>query len=339
MLVRPAIDDDLILACLNDAYGLDICQLTFLPLGADVNTAVFRAVSSGGTSYFLKLRKGTFDETSVAVPHYLKTQGFASIIAPLATRDDQLWLSLEPFKIILYPYIEGRDGYEAALSDAQWRIFGAALRAIHMAQLPAVLSRLIPRESFSPQWREMVKTFQAQVEETAYPDPVAASLAMFMKSRREEINRLVERAGELGSALQARPLELVLCHSDMHAGNLLLGVQDTLYIVDWDNLTYAPKERDLALVGGCPTWSNAREEACFYQGYGGVALDPLALVYYRYERIIQDIAAFCQQLLLTDEGGKDRAQSLLYFTGQFLPGHEVEIAFNTERNLDHKIYE
>ena len=45
--------------------------------------------------------------------------------------------------------------------------------------------------------------------------------------------------------------------------------------------------------------------ALFYQGYGQAAVDQTVLAYYRYERIVQDIAAYCQQLLLTDEGGAD----------------------------------
>jgi spectinomycin phosphotransferase len=95
----------------------------------------------------------------------------------------------------------------------------------------------------------------------------------------------------------------------------------------------APKEKDLMFIGGCYLWNSARVEALFYQGYGQAEIDAMALAYYRYERIIEDIAAFCQQLLLTSEGGKDREQSYLYFTSQFLPNHEVEIVFKTDRLL------
>ena len=154
-----------------------------------------------------------------------------------------------------------------------------------------------------------------------------------MQARRGEINHLVERAGQLGLALQDRSLELVLCHADIHAGNLLIGPNDALYIVDWDEPILAPKERDLMFIGGgvANEWNSARPEALFYKGYGQTKVDLMALAYYRYERIIQDIAAFCEQLLLTIEGGEDREQSYLYFTGQFLPNHEVEIANKTDK--------
>jgi spectinomycin phosphotransferase len=158
---------------------------------------------------------------------------------------------------------------------------------------------------------------------------VAAELAAFMKVKRDEIRHLVERASRLALAIQARPLELVLCHSDIHAGNLHITPDGLLYIVDWDNPVLAPKERDLMHFGGSAVWNSAHA-ALFYQGYGQVEIDRKALAYYRCERIIQDIAEFCKQLLLTDEGGANRQQSLIWFTGQFLPGHEVEIANNME---------
>ena len=330
MLEKPDLQDRLIISRLQNEYGLNVNQITFLPLGADVNTAVFRVVTVDETAYFLKLRKGDFNNITVTVPQFLKTLGIQSIIAPLETRDHQRWTNVEEYKMILYPVIEGQNGYEVSLSNQQWLGFRTALKGIHTAQLPANLIKFIPRETYSPQWREMVKTFQSQIEENAFNDPTAAKLAALMKTKRNEISSFVMCAEELGFALQSRSLPFVLCHSDIHAGNLLIGANDALYIVDWDNPILAPKERDLTLIGGCDIWHNARVEALFYRGYGQRNVDLMALAYYRYERIIQDIAAFCQQLLLTGEGGKDREQGFRYFATQFLPNHEVDIAFKTD---------
>jgi spectinomycin phosphotransferase len=102
--------------------------------------------------------------------------------------------------------------------------------------------------------------------------------------------------------------------------------------VDWDNPILAPQERDLMFMGAGigHALPGGREEVLFFQGYGHVEVDRMALAYYRYERIIQDIAAFCKQLFLTVEGGDDREQAYQYFIGQFLPNHEVEIANKTD---------
>ena len=74
MLTKPDIPDKLIISRLQEEYGLHIAQLTFLPLGADTGTAVYRVVADDGTAYFLKLRKG-FAEIVVTVPLFLKSQG------------------------------------------------------------------------------------------------------------------------------------------------------------------------------------------------------------------------------------------------------------------------
>ena len=88
-------------------------------------------------------------------------------------------------------------------------------------------------------------------------------------------------------------------------------------------------------VGG--VWRDAQEEAWFYQGYGRTEIDPLALAYYRYERIVADIAAYGEQLLLTDEGGADRAQGLRFFLDSFLPHNVVEIAYRTDQGPLHTL--
>lgn len=333
MLEKPAVPDQLIIDFVEGEYNLRAHTLEFLPLGADVNTAVYRLVTQDERDYFLKLRKGGFDPITVRLPQYLHAQGIKAVIAPLETANRSGWALLKPYVMILYPYIDGKNGYQVGLSDSQWLEFGSALKSIHSSHVPEALAQGFPSETYSPRWRKLVSRFQVQVEQDSFTDPVAAQLAMFMKSKKGEISRLVRRAGELAGVLKVRSLPVVLCHSDIHAGNLLVAADGALYIVDWDNPCLAPRERDLLLVGGCDLWNNERQKALFYQGYGEMKLDGTALAYYRHERIIQDIAEFCKQLLWSQDGGMDREQSLEYFTGQFLPGHEVDLAFESDRSL------
>lgn len=335
MLEKPDLPDEEILSRLRAEFGLPFIQLTFLPLGADVNTAAYRAVIAGETSYFLKLRTGNFDEASLAVPIFLKSQGVDPVLAPLQTLTGQHCAELGHIRLILYPFIEGQDAYQVQLSDQQWLVFGAALRALHTIHLPPALTRQIQTETYSPRFRQQVTQFQAQIMHTQYHESVAAQLAAFMQSHRLEISRVVARAEHLAASLRANPLPCVLCHSDLHPGNLLLTPAGELYIVDWDAPILAPKERDLMFIGGGvgSLWNTPREIACFYQGYTQIQPDPLALTYYRYERIVQDIAAYCEQLLLSSAGGEDRQQSLRYLISNFLPGQTIEIADQTAAAL------
>jgi spectinomycin phosphotransferase len=337
MIEKPTIPDELIASCTQAEYGLEVAKMTFLPLGYDVNTAVYRVQAQNGVDHFLKLRIGKFDPITVLIPHLLNSQEIHTVIPPIETKSGQLFGRFEDFTIILYPFIPGKDGYQVPLTSENWFELGWTLRKVHTARVPPSMAASIPYEVFDRQWREWVKFFQVQIEERTYPEPVAKRLSVFMKSKRHDIDRMVRRAEQLAHELCQQPLNLVLCHSDAHPGNYLIADSGELYLVDWDNPIFAPKERDLmffgsGMVGDQP---GGLEEISFYRGYGPVEVNQNALAYYRYERIIQDIAEFCKQLLLTSEGGEDREQALEYFTGSFLPGHVVEVAFLTNKLANH----
>jgi spectinomycin phosphotransferase len=336
MLEKPDFSDENIVAGLRDDYGLLVVQITFLPPGADTNTAVYRAVAADGTPYFVKLRRGNFDELSVKLPKFLSDQNIRHIIPPTTTKAGQLYAPLGDFKLILYPFVEGRDGYVVKLSERHWRELGATLKRLHTTVMPPALKRHIQQETYTPQWRATVRTFLERIESETYADPIASELAAFLQARRDELLALVARTERLALMLQAQPPQLVLCHSDIHAGNILIEVNESLYIVDWDNPILAPKERDLMFIGGGQGFvgrTAREEEALFYQGYGQAQIDSIALSYYRYERIIQDIALFCEQIFLTTDGGADRAPALRYLQSNFLPNGTLAIAYQSDQTL------
>ena len=118
MLEKPNIPDERIISRLQEEYNLPITKLAFLPLGADLGTAVYRVVADDGTLYFLKLRKG-FEEIVVTVPLFLKSQGIKEIIAPFETKSNQGWADFGEYKMMLYPFIEGKNGFQMDLTDVQ----------------------------------------------------------------------------------------------------------------------------------------------------------------------------------------------------------------------------
>lgn len=313
MLEKPDLPDESVVACLANHYGLQVVYMTFLPLGADGNTAVYRAVTSDNTVYFVKLRRGSFNQTSVTIPKYLNDLGMKQIIPALTTRSGQLWADLPPFTLTLYPFVEGHNGFEVDLSDQQRIEFGAALKNFHTARIPETLSAEIHRETFSPQWRNKVRLFLEWIENGTFIEPVAVELATFLKNKRQETVELVNQSEQLAQVLQSQNLEFILCHADIHAWNLLIDVKGSLYLVDWDTLIFAPKERDLMFIGaglGGNGHTFQEEQRLFYQGYGATEINPIGIAYYRCERIIEDIAVYCEQLLLSEEGGEDRQEGL-----------------------------
>jgi len=338
MLTKPNISDQLIISRLQEEYDLRVTEFAFLPIGADSRTAVYRLVTDSGTAYFLKLRRN-FNDIIVRVPMFLRDSGVQEIVIPSETRSSQHWADFGEYKIILYPFIDGKDGFERELTDQHRRTLGAAFRKIHTAQVPPELFESIRKETFSTEWRDDMKSYQAQVEKKVFAEPTAAKLAEFMKTKQSEITRLIERAEQLAAEFQSKPLELALCHTDIHGGNILIrtdGQLPVLYIVDWDDPILALKERDLMFIGGGidGIWKTKREVDKFYEGYGKTDLNLKALAYYRYERVIEDLVVICEQVLLTVEGGADRERSLGWFTSNFEPGSTIAIAEKTDKLIE-----
>ncbi|MGH2975951.1 MAG: phosphotransferase, partial [Solirubrobacterales bacterium] len=276
---------------------------------------------------------------AVTVPAFLHAQGIAQVMAPRETTSRQLWSSGHGFTWILYPFFAGHNGFERPLTAAQWVTLGRSLRAVHSVALPPAHASRVPREDYAPRWRDTVMGYDQQVEARVYDDvndPFARRLAAFWRTKRDDIRAMVERAGQLAQALRTRPNApdaFVLCHADLHAGNVLLSTQDDhdLAIVDWDAPIFAPRERDLMFIGGGigAIWDSAREEALFYQGYGATEIDPVALSYYRYERIVEDVAAYGEQIFEAQGSVEDREHGLKGTIGQFDPGRVVSIAHRT----------
>jgi spectinomycin phosphotransferase len=338
MLEKPDFQDATIADWLLDHYGLRIVEVEFLPTGYQ-NTAAYRVVAEDDRSYFLKLRRDVFEETSVTVPVFLRDLGIRQIIAPIATRSRQYWAYLDDFNVILYPFVDGYNAFKVALTEHQWIDFGSALKRIHSTLLPPELSSHIQCETYSREWSEQVKVLLERAEKDKFDEPVAAQLAVFMTTKASEILHLVRRAEQLSLILQMQSPEFVLCHSDIHAGNILCNADGGIYIVDWDNPILAPKERDLMFVSGGVggIWNSTQEEALFYRGYGKTQINPVALAYYRFERILQDIGPYAEQLLLKDASSKDRVRTLQGIVSFFLPNGVVEMAYKAEKTLPQEL--
>jgi spectinomycin phosphotransferase len=333
VLTKPDIADREIVACLAANYDLVVDWIEFLPLGADQNSAVYRVVAADEAVYFLKLWRDSYDELAVALPRFLSGLGIEQIIAPLATNSGALSASLDNFKTILYPFVAGRNGYETKMPAGQWGAFGDALRKVHAAELPTALLVRIRRESFSGRWREAVRGHLARAQGDGFADARAEALAAYLASKDDEIRYLVERAERLALAFQRRSPQFVLCHADIHAGNLLLGEDGGLAIVDWDEAILAPKERDLMSIGGGLMggwWTAEEEEALFYPAYGEAEVDPVGLAYYRYARIIEDIALISERIFTAAGSIEDRELFFGYLKANFQPDDTIEMAYRVD---------
>lgn len=340
MLEKPQLADELIVDSLLQNYGLQVTEVTFLPIGNDATSWVYQLVDTTATSYFLKVKSTKPHEPALVVPRLLKNRGVNQIAAPLPTVNQTLWSTAADFALILYPFIEGDTGMEKGLTPSQWSEFGAVLRQIHTTIPSDVELSTMKTESFICPFRQTVLHLQLRINHGDVRDPVQAELAQFWRNHQDEIDHLVRRTEELGESCRAIAAPQVICHADIHTANVLIANNGQLFIVDWDETLLAPVERDLMFIGG----TVAREQAkhgkvishgseslsateLFYQGYGQADPNPCIISYYRYEWVVQEIGDYGRRVFLMDELGEEtRLDSLNGFVALFEPGDVVDAA-------------
>lgn len=302
-----------------------------------MNASLYKAETRSGLSYFVKLKRGHDYDISVKILAILQLSGIQQIIPPIKMIHGELTQNLDDFTLTVYPFVDGQNGFCYHLADDQWVTLGEVLRRVHEFEVPLSIKELIRKEDYSDKWREVVRSLDAHIDGNLTGDETTMKLQAFMKKQRAVIRRLRDRAESLSQKIQEQHPEFVLCHSDIHAGNVLIDNNGSLFIVDWDEPIMAPKERDLMFIGGgvANVWNNPHEEEFFYKGYGKTNINRTILAYYRHERIVQDIAEYGQALLMT-QSGKDRLEMYKQFIGMFEPNGVVDIAFKTDEEVPMK---
>lgn len=144
---------DLIITCLSTNYGIEDITLTFLPLGADTNASIYKAQTLDQKSYFIKLKRGHHHDISVEIVELLKSAGIREIIPPVKTIHNRTTQRIDDFTLIVYPFVEGQNGFNRNLTNDQWTTLGKALRQVHEVEVPLPVQNQIRRETYSEKWR------------------------------------------------------------------------------------------------------------------------------------------------------------------------------------------
>lgn len=302
----PKLNPDVLSDALAANYGLFAASITFLPLGYDANAAVYRVEAVHGSSYFLKVRFGPNNVTGLNVATALVDHGISHILAPLPTRSSTLWCSLEPYSgliMVLYPFLAGENASVVGLSGSQWWDFGATLRAVHDSGLHDVFRNHLRQETFDLRSAGLVHQIKSLTENGQFVGHSRQAFGAWWRQNAGRIDRVLSRADDLKEELQSATFANVLCHADIHAANILVDRDGRINLIDWDSPVLAPRERDLLFVIGSTIARVVEpwEEARFFEGYGTIDVNQLALVYYRYERVIEDLGEFGKSVLLHDE--------------------------------------
>lgn len=332
MLNRPHKPDNAIPYRIEMNYGIEIIRLLSLPWGADSNASVFKAIANNQKEYFVKLIRGHAQVRSYFVQKLMKDNGVDNIILPIFTNKGHASIEDNDTTIVVYPFIHGENGFNKNLALDQWRTFGKILRHIHDIDVPLSIQKQISHTDYTSRWRKAVRDLYKLKETIQVQDQIAKHFQLFIKENASLIHQLVERAEQLARKIKNQSFSLVLCHGDLHGGNILIDKDGTLYIIDWDNPCMAPKERDLMFIGGGVgnVWNQPHEVEAFFEGYGKTEINSLLLSYFRCERIVQDVAEYAQQILYTSAPHKKKSEAYQHFISQFASNGVIEIALKID---------
>lgn len=222
MTKKQSLSSHSIIDCLKANYGIATASLMLLPLGADMNAYVYKAETQSSQSYFVKLKLGHRYDMSVAILALLQASGIQQIIPPIKATDGELTQHIGDFTLTVYPFIDGQNGFCYNLTDDQWIALGNVLTQVHEFDVPSSIKDLIRKEAYSDKWRKTVRALDAHIDKTLNGDEAALKLQSFMREYRAVIRRLVDRAEALRQKIQEQSSEFVLCHSDIHGGNVLI---------------------------------------------------------------------------------------------------------------------
>lgn len=324
--------------CVNRHYPIAIGQLTQLHIGADPHASVYKGQAEDGSCYFIKLKTRYHDDLSATLVSLFYDAGIKQVIPPIKTKEQTPTQDIDVGTLIVYPFVEGENGFHHPLTEEQWITLGQTLKSVHQFKLPEVIQKQLKTISYSPKWRDALRALYPYVASPSCQDPIALKLFLFMQAHEEEIHRLVDRAEQLSKKAQEHAHPAVLCHSDIHGGNVLIDQKGELFIIDWDEPILAPKERDLMFIGGgvANVWNEPHEGIAFYKGYGKTDIHQTLLAYYRHERIIEDMAIYGHALLFENLDSASKATMCQHFIDMFQPKGVVDIAFQTDDDHNDK---
>ncbi|MCW3820321.1 phosphotransferase [Micromonospora sp. DR5-3] len=317
-------------------FGLTLVSATPVAFGADPAARLWRATTADGHAYAVKLSGGG-TPAGLVVSALLARQGVPGIAAPLTTRDGRLSAVHDGRRLTVVPWVSDERATADGMRTAHWRGYGELLAAAHAAPVTEELAGL-PREDHTH------AAIGAAVRETdrrlrgvdGSADRWTREVAACWRAAAADVARLLERIDGLGAELRARPAELVVCHGDPHLGNLLLGPDGQVWLVDWDDAVLAPRERDLMFVlGGGPAFApeGRVDEAAFRAGYGPVRPDPVRLAYHLGVRALDDMWSWSADVADAGRAEADRVRALRIVRGLLGPAGLVTLARIALREL------
>jgi spectinomycin phosphotransferase len=287
---------------LSGTYGIAVATIADAPRGFVADT--YDVTATDGRRYFAKQLPLWADAgavvTGVDVLDDLRALGIDTVSWPVRTLTGAASAMLDGRPFFLFAFIAGEraaDG-DPSLSPASLNYdFGTYVDLL--ARIHAATPRLraaVPREDFALPWAAEFEELFARALSLTAPTVEQAQLRRLLEPYRPRIEVDWAALNALVAVCRDAAWPAVLTHGDGGGSNLIVGADDRLYLIDWDNPLLAPAERD--------TWfylNTAAAAAVFLSHYRRTVPayrpDPLFPRFYVLQRFFQDITGYLGPIL------------------------------------------
>jgi spectinomycin phosphotransferase len=303
-------------------FGIALVGARPVGSGADARADLVRAVAADGSAYAVKT--STAAQSGLAVADHLAAAGVPGVPAPVRALDGSLTTTRDGVRLSVVPWVGDRRALDDGLTARQWRELGRVLRAVHAVDPCAAGLGDLPRAGHDAAgFAAAARALPQRLARADGGDPLVRGWAELWDRHGQRVLAVCELAERTGAADVWDTARLAVCHADAHHGNVVLGEDGGVWLVDWDDAVLAPVETDLVfVVGGVLATPTAPEQAAFAEGYGAHpvrAADPVRLAFAQASRALDDLTSFAADVLDVGLPETERAWALDVLRGQLGP--------------------
>ncbi|MCG5462264.1 phosphotransferase [Micromonospora sp. MED01] len=293
-------------------FSLQLSAMELVTSGADQHARLWLAQAADGSRYAVKLSGGG-TPAGLVVSAYLAGQGVPGIAAPLRSVDGRLSIDHDGRRLSVVPWVSDQRALDGPMTGAHWRAYGEVLAAVHAVPVTEELGRLLPAGGAA--YPTIVTATRAVAECLRDPDPadladpLVTELAGVWSAVADRLRFLTREVERRAAEQRDRPGSHVVCHGDPHLGNLLLGADGQVWLIDWDDAVLAPPECDLMFVrGGVLAFApiTPDQQRAVLDGYGTAEVDRARLAWFLAVRALDDLSDWTRQALDLDAEAADR---------------------------------
>jgi spectinomycin phosphotransferase len=245
VLTESKIDKLSLKKAIQEKFGISVISLTLVPKWETARAYVIE--SSKHTNFFLKIYSDdSIPDSAFRFAHDLYAKvGITGITHPIPTINGQMRIQIGDFHTAaLFSLISGKTAEEQKLTDRQLEKLGKLLAKIHQSK--SVIGGYSVREKFAIPFKDrLLAIFNGMSKITGNSTQYKKRLKLFLEPHRAKFLQELETLGELQRKVRRNKLEFVNCHGEPSPGNVLSSNSGKVYLLDWDDPIFAPKEKDL----------------------------------------------------------------------------------------------